>query len=44
MESALARCQAQRDIRTRSVWEYALKIASLAGDSPTAEAYKRAAA
>ena len=43
MESALARCQAERDIRTRSVWEYALKIASLAADSPTAEAYKRAA-
>jgi len=43
MESALASCQAERDIRTRSVWEYALKIASLAADSPTAEAYKQAA-
>jgi flavin-dependent dehydrogenase len=42
MESALARCQAERDIRTRSVWEYALKIASLGADEATP--YKQAAA
>jgi flavin-dependent dehydrogenase len=44
LESALARCQSERDTRTRSVWEYALKIASLAPDPPMAEEYKRAAA